>query len=78
MPGSDPVTAVANLITAILEPISKELSTRYTRKYTENMRAISEEIRHYPNHDAAKIEALKQDQVDIISSVRLEFESAKK
>ncbi len=73
----DPVTAIADLLRAILEPISKELAERYTTRFTENKRKISAEMRKYPNHDASTVEALKQDQVDIFVKVRQELERAK-
>ncbi len=70
----DPVTAVADLVRTVLEPISLELAERYTTKFVENERAISAEMRKYPEHDSAKIEALKQDNVDILVKVKMEYE----
>lgn len=70
------VTAIADLIRSILTPIDRELAERYTTKYTENRRDISEEMRKYPDHDSAKVEALMQDQVDILIKVRMEHERA--
>lgn len=73
----DPVTAIADLFRVILEPIGKEVAERYTTKYVENGRKLSEEMRKYPNHDSAKVEALRQDQIDIFVKVKMEVERAR-
>jgi hypothetical protein len=73
----DPVTAIADLLRVVLEPLGKELENRYTTKYTENARDLSEEMRKYPNQDSAKCEALMQDQVDIFVKVKQEIQNAR-
>lgn len=74
---TDPVTAVANLLTTVMEPINRELGQRYSVEYANNVTEEGKELAKYPEHDSAKIESLRKRRAAIVNLVNLEVLNAR-
>lgn len=75
--GSDPVTAIANVVGLALQLINSESATRYSRKLAEIRKDRAAEFAKYPAWDASKIRTLFDEEEAILVAVEAELLAAR-